>query len=95
MNDIAELRSILFDALRRVNDKQNPLELDRARATTEIAQTIINSAKAEIEFIRVAGGKGSGFIPVTPSLPEKTPGAGKTAFQNAIGNVTGAHDEFD
>lgn len=92
MNDIAELRSILFDALRGVNNKEAPLDLDRARATTEIAQTIINSARAEIEFIKVAGGKGSGFIPTQPTLP---PGAGRTPYQNAIGNVTGAHDADD
>lgn len=92
MNDITELRQILFDALRGLNDKENPLDLDRARATTDIAQTIINSARAEIEFIKVAGGKGSGFIPLAPAQP---PGAGRTPYQNAIGNVTGAHDVDD
>lgn len=90
MNDITELRGILFDALRGLNDKAKPLDLDRARATAEIAQTIINSARVEVEFIKAAGGKGSGFIPLT-SPP--APGARRTPFQNAIGNVTGDRDE--
>ena len=89
-NDIQELRGILFDALRGLNDKEQPLDIERARATADIAQTIINSARVEVEFIKAAGGKGSGFIPLS-STP--APGAGRTPFQNAIGNVTGEHDE--
>ena len=50
MNDITELRGILFDALRGLNDKAIPLDLDRARATADIAQTIINSARVEVEL---------------------------------------------
>ncbi|MFA7488579.1 MAG: hypothetical protein WCY72_10925 [Lysobacteraceae bacterium] len=90
MNDITELRGILFDALRGLNDKEKPLDLDRARATADIAQTIINSAKVEVEFIKAAGGKGSGFIPLSGT---HAPGAGRTPFQNAIGNVTGGNDK--
>ena len=90
MNDITELRGILFDALRGLNDKAKPLDLDRARATAEIAQTIINSARVEVEFIKAAGGKGSGFIPLSGT---PAPGAGRTPFQNAIGNVTGGNDK--
>lgn len=86
MNDIKELREILFGALRGLNDKEAPLDLDRARATADIAQTIINSARVEVEFIKAAGGKGSGFIPLSGT---PAPGADRSPFQNAIANVTG------
>lgn len=49
--------------------KGNPLDIDRAKAINEVAQTIINSAKVEIDALRVIGGTGSGFIPAPP--PEK------------------------
>ena len=39
------------------------MDIDRARAVSDLAQTIINTAKVEVDYVRVAGGKGSGFIP--------------------------------
>jgi hypothetical protein len=73
-NTITDLRGHLFDTLRRLKDKDNPLEIERARAISDIAQTIINSAKAEVDYLRVAGGKGSGFIPEVTAvgLPDGT-----------------------
>ena len=44
---IADLRSSLFETLRGLTDKADPMDIDRARAVSEIAQTIINTAKVE------------------------------------------------
>lgn len=67
---IADLRSHLFAALRGLTDKEAPMDIERARAVSDVAQTIINSAKVEVEHMKIAGGKGSGFIPeVVPALP--------------------------
>lgn len=59
---VNDLRDHLFAALEALNDKANPMEVERARAVSEIAQTIINSAKVEIEYLKVNGGGESGFI---------------------------------
>lgn len=67
MNDINELRTVLFDTLRKLSDKDNPMDPERARAINETAQVIINSAKVEVDHLRVAGGAGTGFI--TQALP--------------------------
>lgn len=73
-NDITAVRAVLFDALRQLGDKDNPMELDRAKAITDVAQTIINSAKVEVDALRVIGGTGSGFIPaLPPQKPEPKP----------------------
>jgi hypothetical protein len=72
---IETLRGHLFATLESLQDKQNPMDIDRAKAITDVAQVIINSAKAEIEHIRVTGGNGSGFITeaqADPSLPTGT-----------------------
>jgi len=69
-NDIVELRASLFDTLRALSDKDKPMQLDRAKAINETAQTIINSVKAEYDALKVIGGSGSGFIPALP--PPKT-----------------------
>lgn len=46
------------------------MELDRARAVSQVAGTIIESARVEVEFARVTGrDTGSGFIPADQALP--------------------------
>lgn len=75
-NDITTVRNALFDTLRGLSDKANPMEIDRAKAINEVAQTIINSAKVEVDALRVIGGIGSGFIPALP--PQKPSGRGIT-----------------
>lgn len=53
-------------ALEQLLDKDEPMELERARAVSDVAQTIINSAKAETDFMRTAGRiTGTDFIPLT------------------------------
>jgi hypothetical protein len=66
---ITELRTELFSALRGLSDKSKPMDIERAKAIADVAQTIINSAKVEVDFVRIAGGKDSGFIPSAPIAP--------------------------
>jgi len=62
-NKIEDLRNHLFATLEALRDTDKPMDLDRAKTISEVAQTIINSAKAETEHLKVIGGKGSGFVP--------------------------------
>lgn len=71
MTTIDALRNCLFETLAALNDKDKPMEIDRAKAVAEIAQVIINSAKVEVEHLKVTGGKGTGFISdQRPPLPD-------------------------
>lgn len=77
MNDITALRKSLFETLAALQDKENPMDIERAKVVSEIGQVIINSAKVEVDFIKVAGGKGTGFVPEietqsVPALPMDT-----------------------
>lgn len=60
---ISDLREAMFDTLRQLRDPKSPMDIDRANAIKDVAQVIINSAKVEIDYLRVAGGNGTGFIP--------------------------------
>lgn len=61
---LEDLRSHLFKTLEGLQDKDNPMDIDRAKAVSEVAQTIINTAKVEIDHMRVTGSAGgSAFIP--------------------------------
>lgn len=63
-NKIEDLRNHLFATLEALQDTDKPMELDRAKAIADVAQTIINSAKVEVDFIKQVGGTVStGFIP--------------------------------
>jgi hypothetical protein len=62
-NKIDDLRNHLFATLEALRDKDEPMELERAKTIANVAQTIINSAKVECDYIELTGSKGSGFIP--------------------------------
>ncbi len=61
---IDELYDIMFNTLKALQDKDNPMETDRAKAITSAVDTTVNIAKVEIDHMRLTGGHGSGFIPV-------------------------------
>lgn len=51
-NKVSDLRNHLFVTLEQLLDKDDPMDIGRARAVSEVAQVIINSAKAETEQIK-------------------------------------------
>lgn len=55
-NNITELRSHLFETIAALKDKDKPMDIDRAKAISDVAQVIINSAKAEVDYIKATGG---------------------------------------
>lgn len=55
-NRIEDLRNHLFATLEALQDRDDPMDLDRARTVAEVAQTIINSAKVEVDLLRTVGG---------------------------------------
>lgn len=67
---IVDLRDRLFDVMDALADKKAPMEIERAKAICETAQVIVNSAKAESEYIRIAGGRPSGFLGQQGTLPQ-------------------------
>jgi hypothetical protein len=71
MNEITieQVREELFATLRDLRREEKPMELDRAKQIANVAGKLIDSAKVEVEFMRVTGGMGSGFI--TNKSPKK------------------------
>ena len=70
-NNIITLRDALFATLAGLQSKTKPLDIERARAINETGQVIINSVKAESDYLKATGGSaGSGFIaaPVDASV---------------------------
>jgi hypothetical protein len=66
-NNIADLRTHLFDALKGLKDKS--MDIETAKAVSDIAQVIVNTAKVEVDYVKASGAKGSGFLENPPELP--------------------------
>lgn len=61
-NKIEDLRNHLFETIEMLKD--GDMEMDKAKTIADVAQVIINSAKVEVDFMKVVHGNGSGFIPL-------------------------------
>jgi hypothetical protein len=74
VQNINDLREHLFETLKDLRAPLNPMDIARAKAIAEVAQTIINSAKVEVQFLEFAGGqesKSEFLVPQSAQLPEK------------------------
>jgi hypothetical protein len=82
-NTIQDLRNHLFETITALKDPTKPMDLDRAKTVAEVARVVVDSAKAEVDFMRVTGSTGSGFIPHTKALtpPVQPAGDGKTVHR--------------
>lgn len=65
-NKMTDLRNHLFAALEGLSDPDKPMDIERAKAIADVAQTIINSAKVEVDYLKTVGGTGTGFIEEQP-----------------------------
>jgi len=61
-NSIVDLRSHLFETIKALRDDKNPMAIERAKAISDVAQVIINSAKVEVEYLKANSGGESSFI---------------------------------
>lgn len=50
-NKLSDLRDHLFETLEQLKDKEEPMEIPRAKAIADVAQVIINSATVEIKAL--------------------------------------------
>lgn len=60
------LREQLFETLRAVKD--GTLEIDRARAVVQVAEQLIDTARVEVDYVRVTGDAGGSTFIVPGNL---------------------------
>lgn len=81
-NNITELRGILFETLRGLKDKS--IDIERAKAISETAQVIINTAKVEVAHARHTGQKSTSFLEEKTEVP-RLPGNEPTSYVHRMG----------
>lgn len=62
--NINDLRELLFDTLQGV--KNGTVNVDSAKAISDLSQNIINTAKVEIDYLKAGGNVTSEFIEIKP-----------------------------
>jgi hypothetical protein len=50
-NTMTDLRNHLFEVMEALKDEEKPMDIARAKAVVDVAQTIVNSAKVEVDFL--------------------------------------------
>lgn len=77
---ITQVRQSLLDTLADLRNRDNPMEVDRARAVAQVASVLVDTAKVEVEYIKAAGGKDrSEFMETEPSAPQIPQSSGPSA----------------
>jgi hypothetical protein len=69
-NKMTDLRNHLFATLEALQDKEDPMEVERAMAVAKVGSVLVESAKVEVAFINAMDGsaKTTGFIESRPEL---------------------------
>lgn len=70
--NITHLRTALFDALDGI--KSGALDIDKARAINDLAKTITDTARVEVEYLRASGGGESTFLDAAIGADNLPPG---------------------
>jgi hypothetical protein len=66
---IEDLREALFETIDGI--KSGKIDVEKAKAITNIAQVIVNSAKAEVDFLKNVNQQGNtGFIGTAKALKQ-------------------------
>ena len=59
---ITQMRQSLMDTLADLRNRQQPMDIDRARAVATVAAQLIDSARVENEYLKLTGQARSSFI---------------------------------
>lgn len=91
-NHISTVRAHMIDQLRALRTAKPGTELDaeirRAKSVSDIAQTLINSAKVEVDYLQATNQLSTPFLEVPPDQPYLT-NAGQNDTQRLPGTGNG------
>ncbi|MBB5444609.1 MULTISPECIES: hypothetical protein [unclassified Paraburkholderia] len=55
MSTITDMREHLMETLAALRNRDNPMDVDRARAVAQVAGVLVDSAKVEVDYIKATG----------------------------------------
>lgn len=57
-----QVRQSLLETLADLRNRENPMDVDRARAIAQVAGVLVDTAKAEVDYIKATGAGTSDFM---------------------------------
>lgn len=70
-----QLREHLLATLADLRNREKPMEPDRARAVAQVASVLVDTAKVEIDYLKVTNQDRSGFLEEPPQVTTDASGA--------------------
>lgn len=67
---ITQVRQSLLDTLTDLRNRENPIDVDRARAVAQVASVLVDTARVEIDYIKATGADRSDFLEPAPTDPQ-------------------------
>ena len=67
---ITQVRQSLLDTLADLRNRDNPMDVERARAVAQVAGVLVDTAKVEIDYIKATGADRSDFLEAAPTVPQ-------------------------
>ncbi|MFM0495631.1 hypothetical protein [Paraburkholderia caledonica] len=62
MSTITDLREQLMQTLADLRNRENPMDVDRARAVAQVANVLVDTAKVEVDYIKATGAAGDSLF---------------------------------
>lgn len=63
---ITQVRQSLLDTLADLRNRDNPMEIKRAKAVAQVAGVLVDTAKVENEYLKITGQSQSKFLETPP-----------------------------
>lgn len=86
-NHISSVRQHLLDTLADLRNKENPMDIDRARAVADVANVIVNTAKVEVDYLKATNQTHTPFLEV-PSTTQVRTITDTDKLPNGISSIT-------
>ena len=83
---IDQVRSALLDTLADLRNKEQPMDIERAKAVATVASVLVDTAKVENEYIKLTGQDRSKFLeqPADDGMPRLDVPAAHNPFPTVV-----------
>ena len=78
---IDQVRQSLLDTLADLRNKEQPMDIERAKAVAQVASVLVDTAKVENEYLKLTGQDRSAFLE-QPSIDNGIPRTDGPAAHN-------------
>lgn len=63
---INEVRQSLLDTLKDLRSKEQPMDIERAKAVATVASVLVDTARVENDYLKITGQDKSNFLETPP-----------------------------